>query len=104
MIIITIYYPISSKLKFIYSDIKNIYSEDGKYLKHFNGNGIWIKDEIDNKVYIINGVSKNYPFLEDVFISKFNPETSLINWTPKSIPFFIILDFLVSKDNGIFFG
>ena len=78
LIIITIYYPISSKLKFIYSDIKNIYSEDGKYLKHFNGNGIWIKDEIDNKVYIINGVSKNDPFLEDVFISKFDNNFNLI--------------------------
>ena len=40
----------SSKLKFFYFDIKNIYSEDGKYLKHFNGNGIWIKDEIENDV------------------------------------------------------
>ncbi len=78
IIIITIYYPISSKLKFIYFDIKNIYSEDGKYLKHFNGNGIWIKDEIDNKIYIINGASKKDPFLEDVFISKFDNNFELI--------------------------
>ena len=35
----------SSKLKFFYFDIKNIYSEDGKYLKHYSGNGLWIKDE-----------------------------------------------------------
>ena len=27
ILIITTYYPISSKLKFIYSDIKNVYSE-----------------------------------------------------------------------------
>ena len=78
ILIITIYYPISSKLKFIYSDIKNIYSEDGKYLKHLNDNGIWIKDEIDNKIYIINGAEKNDPFLEDVFISKFNNSFDLI--------------------------
>tara|TARA_B100001027_G_scaffold22979_1_gene13530 strand:+ start:1061 stop:2140 length:1080 start_codon:yes stop_codon:yes gene_type:complete len=78
ILIITIYYPISSKLKFIYSDIKNIYSEDGKYLKHLNDNGIWIKDEIDNKIYIINGAEKNDPFLEDVFISKFNNNFNLI--------------------------
>ena len=78
ILIITIYYPISSKLKFIYSDIKNIYSEDGKYLKHLNDNGIWIKDEIDNKIYIINGAEKNDPFLEDVFISKFNKNFNLI--------------------------
>jgi len=78
ILIITIYYPISSKLKFIYFDIKNIYAEDGKYLKHLNDNGIWIKDEIDNKIYIINGAEKNDPFLEDVFVSKFNNNFNLI--------------------------
>ena len=78
IIIITIYYPISSKLKFIYSDIKNVYSEDGKYLKHINDNGIWIKDEIKNEIYIINGASKKDPFLDDVFISKFNNNFDLI--------------------------
>ena len=78
IIIITIYYPISSKLKFIYSDIKNIYSEDGKYLKHLNDNGIWIKDEIKNEIYIINGAEKKDPFLVDVFISKFDNNFDLI--------------------------
>ena len=78
LLIITVYYPISSKLKFIYFDIKNVYSEDGKYLKHFNDNGIWIKDEIKNEIYIINGVTKKDPFLEDVFISKFNYNFELI--------------------------
>ncbi len=78
ILIITVYYPISSKLKFIYFDIKNVYSEDGKYLKHFNDNGIWIKDEIENEIYIINGVSKKDPFLEEVFISKFDDNFNLI--------------------------
>ena len=78
IIIITIYYPISSKLKFIYSDIKNVYSEDGKYLKHLNDNGIWIKDEIENEIYIINGAEKKDPFLKDVFISKFDNNFNLI--------------------------
>ena len=78
IIIITIYYPISSKLKFIYFDIKNVYSEDGKYLKHFNDNGIWIKDEIKDNIYIINGASKKDNHLEDVFISKFDKNFDLI--------------------------
>ena len=78
ILIITVYYPISSKFKFIYSDIKNIYSDDGKYLKHLNDNGIWIKDEINNEIFIINGASKKDPFLEDVFISKFNNNFDLI--------------------------
>ena len=78
LVIITIYYPISSKLKFIYSDIKNVYSEDGKYLKHLNDNGIWIKDEIKDEIYIINGASKEDPFLKEVFISKFDNNFNLI--------------------------
>ncbi len=78
LLIIIIYYPISSKLKFIYFDIKNVYSEDGKYLKHFNDNGIWIKDEIKNEIYIINGLTKKDNFLEDVFISKFNDNFDLV--------------------------
>ena len=78
IIIIVIYYPISSKLKFIYSDIKNVYSDDGKYLKHLNDNGIWIKDEIKNEIYIINGAEKKDPFLKDVFISKFDNNFNLI--------------------------
>ena len=78
LFVIIIYYPISSKLKFIYSDIKNIYSDDGKYLKHINDNGIWIKDEIDSEIFIINGANKKDPFLEDVFISKFNTNFELV--------------------------
>ena len=47
-------------------------------LKHLNDNGIWIKDEINEEIYIINGASKKDPFLEDVFISKFNNNFDLI--------------------------
>ena len=78
VIIISFYYPISSKLKFFYFDIKNIYSEDAKYLKHYSGNGLWIKDEIDNEIYIINGSLDKSNFLENVFISKFDENFELI--------------------------
>ncbi len=79
LIIITLYYPISSKLKFFYFDIKNIYSEDGKYLKHYSGNGLWIKDEIDDEIYIINATSNNKDkFLKNIFINKFDKDFNLI--------------------------
>ena len=39
---------------------------------------IWIKDELNDEIYIINGASKKDPFLEDVFISKFNNNFELI--------------------------
>ena len=79
IIIITLYYPISSKLKFFYFDIKNIYSEDAKYLKHYSGNGLWIKDEIDNEIYIVNASSDNKDrFLKNVFITKFDKNFNII--------------------------
>ena len=76
--ILTIYYPFSSKLKFLYFDIKNIYSDDGKYLKHYNENGIWIKDEINDEIYIINGSTKKDNYLENVFVTKFDKNFNII--------------------------
>ena len=78
LIVITLYYPFSSKLKFLYFDIKNLHSNDGKYLKHVSTNGLWLKDEIDGKIYIINGSTKKDHFLENVFISKFDKDFELI--------------------------
>ncbi len=79
IVIVTFYYPISSKLKFFYFDIKNIYSEDPKYLKHYSGNGLWIKDEIDNDIYIISASSDNKnKFLKNVFITKFDRNFNII--------------------------
>ena len=79
IILITLYYPISSKLKFFYFDVKNIYSEDGKYLKHYSGNGLWIKDEINNEIYIINASANNKEkFLKNIFINKFDKNFNLV--------------------------
>ena len=69
VIIITLYYPLSSKLKFLYFDIKNFHSKDGKYLKYVSSNGLWIKDEIKENIYIISGTTTKDEFLENVFIS-----------------------------------
>ena len=79
ILIILMYYPISSKLKFFYFDIKNIYSEDGKYLKHYSGNGLWIKDEIDDEIYIINASSNNKDkYLKNVFLTKFDRNFNIL--------------------------
>ena len=50
----TVFYTMSSKLKFLYLDIKNSHSNDDKYLAVIKENGLWIKDEIDDKILIIN--------------------------------------------------
>ena len=48
---ILIYYNVSSKLNFYYSDIKNKLTDDNKYLAMVTDSGLWIKDEINNKTY-----------------------------------------------------
>ena len=47
-------------------------------MKHYGENGLWIKDEIDKEIYIINGSLGKSNFLENVFISKFDQNFELI--------------------------
>ena len=78
-ILITIFYAISAKLQFIYFDIKNSYSNDDKYLAVVKESGLWIKDEIDNKIYIINADEISNNSLINVSIHEFNNNFQLIN-------------------------
>ena len=49
-IFITIlFYNFSSNFKNFYLELKSKYTTDGKYLAVITNNGLWIKDEIDNK-------------------------------------------------------
>ena len=43
LIIVLLFYNFSSKLKFIYTDIKNNYSNDNKYLAVVNESGFMVK-------------------------------------------------------------
>ena len=78
-ILITIFYAISAKLQFIYFDIKNSYSNDDKYLAVVKESGLWIKDEIDNKIYIINADEISNNTLINVSIHVFNNNLQLIH-------------------------
>ena len=81
LFLIIFFYNFSAKLKFVYLDLKNTYSNDNKYLAIVTENGLWIKDEIDTKIYIINAKKIEGEYLEVVSISEFNNEfelTSLI--------------------------
>ena len=72
-----IYYNIASKLKFYYSDIKNKFSNDNKYLAMVTESGLWIKDEINNKKYIIKSNSIEDDFLFGNIINVFNSDFEL---------------------------
>ena len=78
LFLITFYYSFSSKLKFLYLDLKNSHSQDDKYLAVVTENGIWVKDEIDNKVYIINAGQIKEDRLLNVLISEFDTNFDLV--------------------------
>jgi len=77
-LIILIFYHFSSKLQFTYFKLKNSYTNDNKYLAVVTQNGLWIKDEVDKKKYIISAEKIENDFLKDVLISEFNEEYKLI--------------------------
>jgi len=75
---VLIYYNIASKLKFYYSDIKNSFSNDNKYLAMVTDNGLWIKDEINEKKFIIKSELIKDNFLIENIINEFSSEFKLI--------------------------
>jgi lipopolysaccharide export system permease protein len=76
LFIIIFFYNFSAKLKHFYLDIKNDFASDNKYLAVITDNGIWIKDEIDNKKIIINANYIEGNILKDVVITQFNNDFS----------------------------
>ena len=73
-LMIIVYYNLASKLKFYYTDIKNKFTNDNKYLAVVNDSGLWIKDETDDSILIIksNHIKDNY--LINVIINQFDFE------------------------------
>jgi lipopolysaccharide export system permease protein len=78
ILIISFFYHFSSKLKHLHLDIKNQFSNDNKYLAVVTENGIWMKDEIDNVVSLINAdiIKKNK--LINVSITQFTKDFEFI--------------------------
>ena len=78
LIFITFFYNISSVLKSSYLLIKNGYSPDDKYLAVITKNGIWIKDEINDSINIINAERLEDEFLINVSITRFNKNYDIL--------------------------
>lgn len=74
---VTIFYNFSSKLKFFYTDIKNEFSKDNKYLAVVTDSGLWLKDEINDSTLIVKAQYIKDNFLMDVVINQFNSEFNL---------------------------
>jgi len=78
ILIITIFYGLSSNLKNLYLEHKNKYSSDNKYLAVVTNNGLWIKDVLDEKTLFVNATKIENNFLIDVNISEFNKNFDLL--------------------------
>ena len=78
VIIITIFYNLSSNLKHSYLNIKNSYAKDNKYLAVITENGIWIKDAKDGITSIINAEDLKGNILNNVDIVQFDEDFNFI--------------------------
>jgi lipopolysaccharide export system permease protein len=94
LFIIIFFYNFSAKLKHFYLDIKNNFASDNKYLAVITENGIWIKDEIENKKIIINANLIEGNILKEVVITQFDN-----NFLPQKYIYGEIVD--VEKNNWI---
>ena len=105
LFLVIFYYNFSSKLKFIYLELKNTHSNDNKYLAVVTENGLWIKDEIDEKIYIINAKRIKNNYLEEVAISEFTLQFDLVNLILSEKANitnnkWVLENALISKNNG----
>ena len=78
LILIIIFYNITALLKNSYIIIKNEYSKDQKYLAVINNNGLWIKDEIENNINIVNANKVNNNLLLEVLITQFDKNFDIL--------------------------
>ena len=78
IIFIVIFYNVSSVLKNSFLLIKNSYTNDDKYLAVITENGLWIKDEINNNINIINANKVDNEFLLNVSITQFDKDFEIL--------------------------
>jgi lipopolysaccharide export system permease protein len=107
LIINIVFYNLSSKLKYQYLLLKNSYSSDNKYLAVITQNGLWIKDEVDGEVKIINSKKLEKNYLTDVEITEFTKDFELLRKIDSkkidiSSTDWILQNAKISKDNKVF--
>ena len=78
IILTIIFYNFSAVLKNFYLEEKTKFTTDSKYLAVITKNGLWIKDEIDEKIYIVNSAKIESNFLINNFITEFDKDYKVI--------------------------
>lgn len=78
ILLVTLFYNLSSSLKSFYLELKSGYTTDGKYLAVITKNGLWIKDKIADQSLIINASKMNKNYLNNSFIAIFDSNFNII--------------------------
>ena len=72
LFILMFYYSFSSNLKSKYLEIKNRFSNTNEYLAVVKDDGLWIKEEIDQNVFIIHAEKFEENILKSITITESN--------------------------------
>lgn len=75
---ITLFYNLSSNLKNIYLELKNTYTSDDKYLAVITNNGLWIKDNVDEKSNIVNASKIDGVYLLNATITELDKNFNVL--------------------------
>ena len=78
ILIISVFYNLSSNLKNLYLGLKSNYTEDKKYLAVITNNGLWIKDIYNENILMINASSFNKNELLNTYISEFDKNFEIL--------------------------
>ena len=78
ILIVSLFYTISSQMKHSYLSFKNKFSDDKKYLAVVNENGLWIKDEVDNSINIINAEIFENDTLKKLIITQMDKDFNIV--------------------------
>tara|TARA_B100001250_G_scaffold147339_1_gene126135 strand:- start:991 stop:2073 length:1083 start_codon:yes stop_codon:yes gene_type:complete len=70
IIILLFYYTFSANLKSHYYNLKNNFTEKNEYLAVVNDSGLWIKEEINEKVNIIHAKKFKENLIEEITITQ----------------------------------
>ena len=74
IVITIIFYNFSATFKNFYLEKKTKFTSDEKHLAVITKNGLWIKDIIDENIYIINSARIQNNFLINNFITEFDKD------------------------------
>ena len=78
ILIVLVFYGLSSNLKNIYLEIKNKYTTDDKYLAVITNNGLWIKDTSQKYTNIVHASKIEENYLVDAFITQYDSKNEVI--------------------------